>query len=208
MLKLQKSSSGKAFPLPKTGSRMARLVRLIDLGVQKREYKGEIKTPVRQACFIFELPNDLMEMNDKQVPMLLWVNNVSLLAGQEKAKITSIVNALSPDKFIDDVGQLIGKTCMINIVLKDKKNGGKRAEASAFSPMPDIPGLVVPEQVVTSFVFETENPTTEAWKQVPDWMKEVIRQGVGVTGTALEAFLYQTDESSSGAPALDDDCPF
>lgn len=184
--------------LPKQGNRIARLIGIIDLGVQKREYMGEVKSPVRQATFVFELPNDLMEYKGEQKPIQCWVNNVSLLGGHEKAKLTQITSALTPGRSVSDLRDLIEEVCMINIAHKVGKDGVTRARPIGFSPMPDIPGLTVPEQQIVSFVFDTEAPTEEGWRRVPNWVKGVIGEGFGKP-ERLVKFLYEVGEKQYGA---------
>lgn len=50
-----------------------RLVYVADLGLHKREYKGEEKTPCQKIALGIEIIGETVELDDKVVPRLLWV---------------------------------------------------------------------------------------------------------------------------------------
>jgi hypothetical protein len=195
-------TGGGDFKQPDAGSHVARCIRIIDIGTHHGEYQG---TPNVRNQFImqWELPNETMEIEGKQLPLVtskFYTNSLS-----EKSNLRPDLEAWRSKPFSReelaqfDLMNVLGKPCMLSVVHNDK---GK-AKVVSVSAMPK--GMTCPPAV---------NPTSAFW--IDEWDQaafEALSEG-------FQKLIKDSDEykaRKSGAPAasqkpavdpLDDDIPF
>ena len=54
------------------GEHEARLIYVADLGMQNREYKGEVKPPAQQISLCFEVLGSTIKIDDVEQPRIIW----------------------------------------------------------------------------------------------------------------------------------------
>lgn len=182
-------TGGKKAPILEAGPNVAMLLGIVDLGTQKREYKGTTKDPVRQFMFTFEIPGQTMDIEvdgeEKTVRRLFSINNVNFIGG-EKAKLTKIIAALDPKDQAEDLDECLGNGVILNLKHGETKDGNKTARFDSISGLPA--GIPVPELERTPYMFmwsEGEDPDMEVYKDLPDWVKEVIGQSLDYKASKL-----------------------
>ncbi len=170
------SDSGSAtFTPAPVGTHVARCFRIVDLGTQHGEYKGS-PTRRNQILVSWELPNEIIEYEGKEVPIVtsrFYTNSLG-----EKANLRADLEAWRGQAFTEselgkfDLHNILGKSCMLIIV--GKENGTKVAGVAA---MPK--GTTCPEQVNPNFTFWLDDNTdieNGKFEQLSDGIKNIIKK--------------------------------
>lgn len=194
-----------AQPILEIGTYPARLVRIIDLGVQpQKAFKGEAKPPAHQVDWTYELLDVFMvdkegnEIEDKP----RWVSERFNVNRPEAdlAKSTKRYKALDPDEDFDwEMTKLIGMPCMITITHGENKKDPTRPYENVgnVTAMRAKDAAKAPELKNPSVVFTLDEPDMEVFKKFPQWLQDLIKGNLEFKGSALEAALGD----SKGKPA-------
>lgn len=202
------SGDGQAnYVLPKEGARPARLMSIVDLGVQHQDpYQGKPKKPCQQVILGFDLVDDL---DDDGVPVRVTTGfyplNVTVdfktKTLHEKSKLYGIVKALDPTGkvFNMDFNNLLGLPCLVNVKLNTRVgNDGKERTYANFdgaNPVPSIEGFTIKESPSDPYVFDMDEPNIEVWTALLDRLKVKVREAVNYPQSAIktvdEAFLEE-----------------
>jgi hypothetical protein len=197
--------------LPKKGPRVAVLVALIDVGVQVREWKGELKKPCREIIPIFELTKDCYETEDgKENNIRLSLFPIKILPGADKSKYVKLINALDPEhKVLDDKGRgdvtkLIGTGCFVNVVHTEPNEDGLiYANIKEVTELPeDFPSGDVKGE---TYFFDATEPDPEIAQGFTDHVRNHFRTSVDYVGSELEKVIETGSATSQeGKPELDE----
>lgn len=205
---IAKTPSGPRY-LPKAGTVPARILSVVDLGVQERKpFQGKPKDPARQVSVTFELPNDKFEYNGEMVPARISpkIFNVSM---DPKSALFKFMQSVDPSNSKDgDLEQYPNTPCLVTIVHNTVKvDGQDRTYANVTGVMPAPDGFPVPELSSEPFVFSFDAPTLEAYSLCPRYLRELISSAVNFEGSAAEEIASQyvepeqKEETPEPAPA-------
>ena len=151
------------------GTFPARIVQILDLGKQEDEWKGEVK--VRDKLWItFEFPTETITYDDKEGKTITrprWLSGEFTKSTGDKAKLTPIIKATNPEaaSFED----LLGCALLVEV---GTTSGGKDKYASAMA-LPK--GMTVAELDNETKYFDMNNPDSEVFDSLPDFLKEKIQ---------------------------------
>lgn len=160
-------------PCP-VGNHVARCIGVIDLGTQSKEYQGK-KTTSRQVRITWELPEEkkvFREENGEQ-PYLLSKDYTQSLS--QKARLKSDLESWRGRGFTDeelqgfDIKNLIGKSCLLNVIHNDKGY----ANIAAIAPVPK--GTTVPAQINPSQYFDLNEYNQEVFESLPEFIQDKIK---------------------------------
>jgi hypothetical protein len=152
-MKVQDGGGGD-FEQPPAGTQIARCFRLIDLGTQFGEYKGE-PNAARKIVVTWELPNALMTEGDyagKPFTVGKWYT----ASIGEKANLRKDLVNWRGREFTDDelkgfdIKKLLGVPCMLSLTPNEKK----KVRVTGIMKMPQ--GTECPPQVNPSVYFSLE----------------------------------------------------
>jgi len=198
-LTLKKSVGGKDFGVIEPDTYEARLVQIIDLGVQTQiDYQTkEPKPSQNRAILTFEFPTERIEVKGEDRPR--WYSREYTLSSHEKAGIMKVVAALDPKWDVDKpLSDLLGKPCQVCI---EHTSGGK----------PKITNIVkvgksmkVGELENPATFFDFDDPNIDLFKTFPQWIQEKIKEAENYSGSTLETKLALAENDLD----LDDDTPF
>jgi hypothetical protein len=194
-------------PLPKEGARPARLVKIIDLGVHRRIFKGEEKKPVQMLGFEYDLVDDTFVFDEAKGPQPIRINTgykypLTVVLGQdgmphEKTNLAKHLSALDPaNKAKGDLSKLIGAPCIITVQY-NKTGETTYANIADIGPVPDIEGFSITESPSELFIFDYDNPTKETWCALPEFIQEKIKESIHYTP---EKFEYLDDSVEEDSP--------
>lgn len=199
-----KSNSNKVQqPLMEVGTEEARVVGIIDLGLQKqRPYKGQEKAPIRMIRITYEFPNLFIvdeEGNDvedkprwlsEEIPF----NNLDV----DLAKSTKRYRAIDPDDTCDgDFTKLVGMPCMVTIGEYSYTKDGDLKEGNEVNNVSTITKRKadkLPPLVNDTQVFLLDDPDMELFESFFDWLKDKIKGNLEFSGSVLEARLNGEEE--------------
>lgn len=195
------ASGTRAEPI-EAGTYPARLVHVIDLGLQPQSYQGETKAPAYMINVTYELVDEFMQNEDGEdqtdKPRHLSERFALYSLEQDKAKSTKRYLALDPkSQHGGDWSALIDTPVNVTVVQNAGKgpNAGKvYNNVAGISPMRARDASSCPPLVNAPIIFDMEAPDLAAYKSIPEWIQKIILSGLEFRGSVLEAML-------AGAPA-------
>ncbi len=199
-LNKQKKASGVKQDIIEIGTYPARLVRVIDLGLQSRNpYKGQEKPPAYQVDLTYEMLDVFMVdkegKEDETKPR--WISETINLnnPNADLAISTKRAKALDPDDDHDfNLAEMVGSPCMVTIVHKESK-GKTYANVGNVTTMRPKDAAKAPELVNEPVVFDLEEPNMEVFKNFPDWIQDKIKGNLEFNGSKLQANLGITAQA-------------
>jgi hypothetical protein len=196
---------GKDFPKIPLGTHVARCIRVIDIGTQEGQWKGET-TRAPKVVIGWELPLELIPDGEYQ-GQPFFISEFYTASLNEKAKLRGhLANWRGRDFTPEELGgfdlaHILGKPCMLSVVMSETgktKVGGVMA-------LPK--GMQVPPQVNPTVHFSLADFNQAAFDGLTKGMK----------GKIIASPEYQRIVGAGKAPAampaggvadLDDDIPF
>ncbi len=196
--KSTKSSNRTPQPNLEVGGHAARLVQIIDLGLQaQRPYKGQEKPPADMMYLTYELSHDFMkdEKGEDNPELPRWISEEVAVYGLEadKAKSTLRYRVLDPrEEYGGDFSKLVGAPCTVVVV----HNAGSGANTGkifdnigAVTPAMKIPGYIQPDLVNPPAVFDLSEPNMEVFAKLPAFLQDKIKGNLNYNGSALQKLL-------------------
>lgn len=181
-------------PVIDAGTYPARVVQLIDLGLQpQRAYQGQEKPPANELMITYELVDTFMvdkdgkELEDKP----RWQSEVLPLYSidQDKAKSTKRYFALDPTG-VDggDFSMQINKPCNVTLI-QNPKGEKVYINVAGISAMRDRDAKKCPELVNPPKVFDLDEPDMVVFGSLPEWIQEKIKSNLRFKGSLLEKLI-------------------
>lgn len=203
--------SGHKFEPIEPGNYLARVVHVVDLGLQpQRPFKGVEKPPIREVLLTYELVNEFLkdedgeEMPDKprHISEYFAFHNIQV----DRAKSTVRYKSLDPAmKFKGDFTMLVNLPCTVTIVNNQSKTDPSRVYSNVASVTPPMKGIPVPPLVNSPKVFVLSDPDIETFNELPEWIRNKITSNLEYAGSKLEAKLTSPSKNKK---VEDDDIPF
>lgn len=190
------TQAGKPIPVIEDGTYAARLIRVVDLGVQQNPFDKEKRA--NEIIITFELMDEFLldeDGNEDPEKPRVMSDFVKLYRGADKGKNVNFLRALDPTNQYDgDWGalQAAQAPCLLNIIVKNKDSGDKNQIDSISPPMK---GMSFRDTIVPGYVFDLDNPDREVYDEFPDWIKEKIN--TRIRGDAAEPTTYENTESQA-----------
>lgn len=191
-------SSGGNYEPMEPGTYPARVVQIVDLGLQsQRPFQGQEKPPAREIAITYEFVDEFMkdENGEDQEDKPRWLTEMMPLhnLASERAKSTQRYMALDPNMTYDgDFSQLVDTPCNVTVVNNPGKgkNAGRIYEnITAISAMRNRDAMKCPELVNDSVVFDCDDPDMDAWSKLPAFIKARIRGNLEFAGSDLEKLV-------------------
>lgn len=177
-----KSGGGKfSFEPLSEGVHAARLVQIIDLGIQREEYQGEVNER-HKVFFTFEVPSETISINGEEKPKFISTElTVSL---HEKAKMPSFVKALDPKAKLDsslNLANLVGLGVQLNI------GRTKTGNAKILNAMPLAKGQQIEETGTDLVVFDIDNQDRSVLDNLPKFVQDKIAKSLSLNNNKNNA---------------------
>lgn len=199
------------------GTYPARIVQLIDLGLQEqRLFKGEAKPDAYEILVTYELVDEFMKDEDGNdiLDKPRWISERFPVypLKVERATSTSRYKAIDPSEvFEGDWAKLI--TAPVNVTIvhnagKGKHQGKVFENVGALSAMRAKDAENCPPLVNPTKVFDLTYPNMEVFAALPEWMQELIKGNKEFKESALEQALSGGGATDTEAAYDDDEIPF
>jgi hypothetical protein len=163
------------FEQPPAGTHVARCVRLVDLGVQKSDYQGEISYR-RQVWVAWELPTERMTEGEFVGEPFL-VSRFYTQSLHPKSKLRQDLASWRGRDFTDeelqgfDPKSILGKGCLLSVIIGETG----RARVSGIMALPK--GTPLPEQVTPSLYFSLdEDYDPEAFEALSKGIRAIVER--------------------------------
>ena len=181
-------TSEQTYPKVPIGVHKARCIKVIDLGTQKQDFKGDVSWK-RQALVIWELPEQLS--ND--LPMT--ISKFYSLTLHEKSNLGQDLVSWRGRPFTEtekagfNITKLIGQTCQVQVMHKD--NG--KEKISNIIPLPK--DMKIKDQCYPSVSFSIDDfqkGQKESFNQLSEGIRNMILRSKELDG------LDQSDNGDEG----------
>lgn len=198
-LNFTKQEGGKKYAPMDTGTFAARIVQIIDFGIQEVEWQGEIKNSPR-VYITFEFPTETINVNGEEKPR--WLSKEYLVSMAEKSALLKLVNSVDPEGKITkngtNVKALLGQP--LSIIVGRTSSGN--AKVTDVGPL--MKGMQVKELQNPSVFFDLESEDVATFNNLPHWIKEKITSGPEFNKTKFSKALA----SSPGMNVIEEDIPY
>lgn len=201
-------SNFKRPPALEAGTYPARLVQVIDLGLQpQRAYQGKDKPPKNEIYTTYELLDEFLQDEDgsdiEDKPRWLSETLPMHSLDSDLAKSTKRYVALDPNLEYDgDWSQLPSSPCMITITADQDKKGKKDQDGNPiiYNNIASVQTMRAKDAAKAeglknpSKVFDMSDPDMEVFLSLPDWLRDRIKEALDFEGSALEDALDSISE--------------
>lgn len=208
-MKVSDTGGGVDFEPAPAGNHVARCHMIIDLGTSHNEMYDTWR---RQVFVGFELPTEIKtykDADDNEVSMPFTVGKFYTASLNEKANLRKDLESWRGKPFTEDelsgfeLDNVLGVPVMANVIHKEKKGGGAKADISSISPVPK--GMDVPKPVHDTVTFSLDDFSQAKFDAVPKGFQEIIKRS--------EEYKNKDNNSDetpvhTGGEFKDDDIPF
>lgn len=188
------------------GSYPARLVQVIDLGVQAQEpYNGQEKAPCQMIYTTYEFLDEFMKGEDGEPDETKprWLSEKLPFYNLEADKAKSTLRYKSLDPNLDNDGDwslLLGSPVLVTVVEQVAKAGPNAGKSynriASTTPMRAKDAAKAPELVNPTKMFSLDEPDLDVFLSLPDWLQEVIKGNLEYNGSKLEKLLSKQSKAS------------
>jgi hypothetical protein len=178
------NEKGDFKPTP-SGMHLARCYRIIDIGTQKGEYKGQVnfnhKVMIGWELFGEDNDGNPLKMDDGK-PMGMW--KTYTLSWSEKATLRQHLQSWRGKPFTPeelrkfDLKNVLGAFCMLNVVHELSTDGSGKifSKISTVSPVPKVvKDAGLPAPVNKNTIFSIAEPDMELFNSLSDNTKQKIQ---------------------------------
>ena len=203
MALIASSASNDFVPL-ESGSYPARVLQIVDLGMQsQRAYKGVEKPPIEKVMLVYELLDEFLPNADGtdnlERPRVISENFGLHYLTSERARSTKRYFVLDPEnKFNGDFSQLVGIPVIVTIVQNPGADGRIWNNVAATSPMRSKDAEKATGLVNPATVFNLDEPTMEEWNKLYPWVKVIVEGNHKFNGSTLQAMLQTIPKEDEG----------
>lgn len=194
---IKKPSKKKDFGRLEDGNHLARIVSVIDYGLQPQT-DWQTKEPVdpkKVVAITYETPNETITMEDKEgnkSEKPRWISKEYTLSFHEMAALRKVADALLPN--LESLDELLNVPCMITV---GSTSTGNAKITAVSKPMK---GMDVPELFGDSFHFDFSEPNMELFNGLYEWQQNKLKEALDYNGFA--------DKEKTPKTVPDDDIPF
>lgn len=181
-------------PVMEAGTYPARLVQVIDFGLQpQRAYKGDPKPPAHEISTTYEFVDCFMvdEKGNDVEDKPRWVSESFPLRNimADLATSTKRAKALDPEGVHNgDWPAMLGSPVNVTVVINESK-GKVYTNIASTATMRAKDAAKCPELKNDTKFFDLSEPDLEVFNSLPEWIREKIKGNLNFAGSKLEALL-------------------
>ena len=203
--------TGKITPAIEAGAYPARLVQVIDLGLQpQRPFEGKEKEPAFMMATTYEMSDEFMKDEDgqdmKDKPRFVSEDFPLFSLDQEKAKSTKRYLSLDPNRVHGgDWVKLLGTPATVALVVNKSAKGNEYNNVVGVGAMRPKDVEKLPALVNEPKFFDLDDPDIAVFMSLPKFIQERIKTNLNFKASKLEALLEEAgkDNKVPNSPAKD-----
>ena len=193
-----------------TGNHVARCYKMIHIGTVQEVINGQTKM-LNKVVIGWELPEEQHEFKEGEGKKPLVISKEYTLSMYDTAHLRKMLESWRGKGFSEDeakafdVTKLIGVQCLLNVIHKTTKSGGKTYEdISSVTPLPKT--MQCPKQINDTVIWDYDNPDQKVFDALPEFIRNKIVTSVEYITAKNPG--QTTIQSNNGAPESADDLPF
>lgn len=176
------------------GTYPARVVQIIDIGLQVEDYKGEVKE--KNKVFVtFEFPTETITIDDEEKPR--WLSKEFVVSFHEKSALTALINAVP--KELEYLSDLIGEAVMVGV---GTTSSGKAKVTSVAKLMK---GVNIPGLQNKSVAFDFDEPDMDVFHSLPEFLQTKIKEAKNFEGSEVERLLGSVKDNKEDEVPFDEE---
>ena len=167
------NSAGQIVP---AGTHVARCYQIIHIGTVPDTYQGEDRL-VNKVRLVFELPLETSDFGKGEQPFS--IGRDFTLSMHEKSGLRAFVQSWLGEALSDsdaskfDIGTLLGKEAMINVMHRSANNGKTYSDLKGASPL--VKGMTCPPLVNSAFLLDYDSEDFDLrFKMLPEWLQNKV----------------------------------
>lgn len=197
-LNFTKSAGTKKYAPMDIGAYPARIVQVVDLGIQENEWQGEVKN-VHRVYITFEFPTELIEVNGEQKPR--WLSKEYTIAMSEKSSLYKLVNSVDPEGKITKNGTNVKALLGLPLSVTVGRTSNGNAKVSDVGPL--MKGMAVGELQNPPTFFDLDSSDVKTFEKLPAWIREKIQNGGEFESTPFAKVLLKASVDD-----IEEDVPY
>lgn len=175
-MSLKAPSGGGQRPIPPAGAHPATCYSIIDIGTQKKAFKGQEKM-VPSLMIIWEFPNlERHTFDEAKGPQPLAISQEYTVSVAEKSNLYKDLQnwrGVPPSDLEKELPMFLGQSCLINVIHNKSQDGTKTyANVSGIMRLPQ--GLQVQPLTNQKVLFNLDQYSHENFMKVPGWIRKKI----------------------------------
>lgn len=185
MIKAPKPENNFDFELCPAGTHIATLYKLVNIGTVKQEWAG-VEKDIPKIRLYWELPEEPrtyeIEKDGKkeEVETIHKISQEYTLSLGEKAKlrpvVTGMIGTMSDEELYEfNIEDLLGKSCLLNVVHRKSKKNPDRTYAIVEGASPLLKSMEKPEQISETEVIDVNTATEEDLEKLSQNLREKIK---------------------------------
>lgn len=198
---------GSRWPLLEAGTYPAVCFGLVDIGAQENKMYNNVS---RKVVIMWEIPSETMAIDGKTETRVISETYTSSLG--DKANLRKMLEGWRGRPFTEqelmgfDLHNILGMSCLLGTIVKDKNGGGQFAKIGTVSKLPK--GFPPVAGRKDKIVFDLDEPgALDAMANLPEWLQTRIKESTTykrLTG----GFEDIEDENNPFSDIQEDDLPF
>lgn len=171
------------FQSVKPGTYQARCYRMIEIGTIKEDYQGQEKM-LQKVMISWELPTEKAVFDEKKGEEPYAVSKTYTLSMSEKSNLRKDLESWRGKGFTEeeakrfDLTVLLGKPCLLSVILKPSKTNPDRKYTVISSISPLIKGMECPDQINPTKVLSYDEFNWELFDSLSDFTKDKIKSSI------------------------------
>ncbi len=176
------------------GTFLARCIKIIDIGTQTGEYKGE-RTVARKNIIFWELPNELRDDGKPFITSKFYTASLGEKANLRKDLVNWRGREFTSEELKGfDEKNILDKCCLVTIT---EKESGKTA-VSGISGVPK--GMPIPERINDLLHFSLIDFDQKVYDKLSDGIKKLIKESA-----EFDSLGITDDEDSNYSQAMNNE---
>jgi len=204
-------TGGKDFKKVPPGCHFAICNMVVDLGVQRSEFQGQVKSQ-HKVYLRWEVPDERItyEKDGKETEGPCSIGSTYTLSLHEKAKLRQVLENWRGKPFTADelkgfdISSVAGKCCQLMVTHTE-------GEGKTYANITGIIGLSKEQRAKASvaksevgvLLYSLDDPDADTFEQLPKWIKEKLQERV-----SAQSVKTANSVAPAGDADFDDDIPF
>lgn len=182
-------SGGKDFGRVDEGTYPARIVQVVDFGIQPQTdwQTGEPTASKPRVMITWEFPTSRIELENDEGTQSLprWLGKEFTLSNSPKSNLIKLVGALAPRA--TSLDELVNIPCMVQV---GSTSGGK---AKVVQVLPSMEGMDVATLENDASFFDFSDPNEDLFKALPKWQQGKVLEAENYEGFA-DSWMPEEEE--------------
>jgi len=177
----------------------ARCYQIVDLGMQKNEYNGDV-TIKHQVLVSWEVPSELLDDGQPMSIGKFYTLSLHPKSNMGQDLVSWRGKAFTPEEEVGfDISNLAGVSCLLSVI--DKNGKSRVGSVSGLAK-----GMTVPDQINKTIVFSMDdyiNGDLSVFNELSEGIQNIV-----LKSESLKKTNSATDERNPPNDDFDDDIPF